>query len=146
MSLIDGNLNVIRANAEFTFKGTTANTDGTTSKVTLTGTLFLVPDGNDWKIEAFNINREENPTRHPRPPRRRRRPRHDQETLGGRPRAVRMDRRHGRRHDRQRHRRAGFAAVRAPAAHTPTTPRHSTATRRSSSCCWARTPGPASRR
>ena len=60
-SLIDGNLNVIRANAEFTFKGTTANTDGTTSKVTVTGTLFLVPDGNDWKIEAFHINREEKP-------------------------------------------------------------------------------------
>ena len=60
-SLIDGNLNVIRANAEFTFKGTTANTDGTTSKVTVTGTLFLVPDGNDWKIEAFHIDREEKP-------------------------------------------------------------------------------------
>lgn len=60
-SLIDGNLNVIRAAAEFTFKGTTANTDGTTSKVTVTGTLFLVPDGNDWKIESFHINREEKP-------------------------------------------------------------------------------------
>jgi hypothetical protein len=64
-SLIDGNLNVIRANAEFTFKGTTANTDGTTSKVTVTGTLFLVPDGNDWKIEAFHINREEKPHKAP---------------------------------------------------------------------------------
>jgi hypothetical protein len=61
MSLIDGNLNVIRANAQFTFKGTTANTDGTTSDVTVTGTLFLVPDGNDWKIEAFHINRQEKP-------------------------------------------------------------------------------------
>jgi len=60
-SLIDGNLNVIRAAAEFTFKGTTANADGTTSKVTVTGTLFLVPDGNDWKIESFHINREEKP-------------------------------------------------------------------------------------
>jgi hypothetical protein len=60
-SLIDGNLNVIRAAAEFTFKGTTANTDGTTSKVTVTGTLFLMPDGNDWKIESFHINRQEKP-------------------------------------------------------------------------------------
>ena len=64
-SLIDSNLNVIRANAEFTFKGTTANTDGTTSKVTVTGTLFFVPDGNDWKIEAFHINREEKPHKAP---------------------------------------------------------------------------------
>jgi hypothetical protein len=64
-SLIDGNLNVIRANAEFTFKGTTANTDGTTSKVTVTGTLFLVPDGNDWKIEAFHIDRQEKPHKAP---------------------------------------------------------------------------------
>jgi len=64
-SLIDGNLNVIRANAEFTFKGTTANTDGTTSKVTVTGTLFLVPDGNDWKIEACHIDRQEKPHKAP---------------------------------------------------------------------------------
>jgi hypothetical protein len=61
-ALIDGNLNVTRAAAEFTFKGTAANSDGTTSKVTVTGTLFFVPDGNgDWKIESFHINREENP-------------------------------------------------------------------------------------
>jgi hypothetical protein len=64
-SLIDSNLNVIRANAEFTFKGKTANTDGTTSSVTVTGTLFLVPDGNDWKIEAFHINRQEKPHKAP---------------------------------------------------------------------------------
>jgi hypothetical protein len=64
-SLIDGNLNVIRANAEFTFTGTAANTDGTSSKVTVTGTLFMVPDGNDWKIEAFRINRVEKPHKAP---------------------------------------------------------------------------------
>lgn len=62
-ALIDGNLNVTRAAADFTFKGTAANGDGTTrSKVTVTGTLFFVPDGNgDWKIESFHINREEKP-------------------------------------------------------------------------------------
>jgi hypothetical protein len=62
-ALIDGNLNVTRAAAELTFKGTAANSDGTTkSKVTVTGTLFFLPDGNgSWKIESFHINREEKP-------------------------------------------------------------------------------------
>jgi hypothetical protein len=61
-ALIDGNLAVTRAAAEFTFKGKAANSDGTSSKVTVTGTLFFVPDGNgDWKIESFHINREEQP-------------------------------------------------------------------------------------
>ena len=61
-ALIDGNLNVTRAAAEFTFKGTAASGDGTTkSKVTVTGTLFFVPDGDTWKIESFHIDREEKP-------------------------------------------------------------------------------------
>lgn len=61
-ALIDGNLNVTRAAAEFTFKGSAANGDSTTkSKVTVTGTLFFVPDGDNWKIESFHINREEKP-------------------------------------------------------------------------------------
>ena len=66
-ALIDGNLNVTRAAAEFTFKGTAANGDGTTkSKVTVTGTLFFVPDGNgDWKIESFHVDREEKPHKAP---------------------------------------------------------------------------------
>jgi hypothetical protein len=63
-ALIDGNLNVTRAAAEFTFKGTAANGDGTTkSKVTVSGTLFFVPDGDTWKIESFHINREEKPVK-----------------------------------------------------------------------------------
>jgi hypothetical protein len=66
-ALIDGNLNVTRAAAEFTFKGTAANSDGTTkSKVTVTGTLFFVPDGNGgWKIESFHVDREEKPHKAP---------------------------------------------------------------------------------
>jgi hypothetical protein len=64
-ALIDGNLNVVQAAAEFTFKGTAANSDGSSAKVTVTGTLFFVPDGNDWKIESFHINRVEQPRKAP---------------------------------------------------------------------------------
>jgi hypothetical protein len=66
-ALIDGNLNVTRAAAEFKFKGTAANGDGTTkSKITVTGTLFFVPDGSgNWKIESFHIDREEKPHKAP---------------------------------------------------------------------------------
>jgi hypothetical protein len=64
-ALIDGNLNVTRAAAEFTFKGKAANSDGTSSKVTVTGTLFFVPDGSDWKIESFHVNRVEQPHKAP---------------------------------------------------------------------------------
>jgi hypothetical protein len=64
-ALVDGNLNVVNAAAEFTFKGTAANSDGTKSAVTVTGTLFYVPDGNDWKIESFHITREEKPHKAP---------------------------------------------------------------------------------
>jgi hypothetical protein len=64
-ALIDGNYNVTRTAAEFTFKGTAANSDGTSSKVTVTGTLFYVPDGSDWKIESFHINRVEQPHKAP---------------------------------------------------------------------------------
>jgi hypothetical protein len=60
-ALVDGNLNAVQAAAEFTFKGTAANSDGTSSKVTVTGTLFFVPDGNDWKIQSFHVNRVEQP-------------------------------------------------------------------------------------
>jgi hypothetical protein len=64
-ALIDGNLNVTRAAAEFTFKGKAANSDGTSSKVTVTGTLFFVPVGSDWKIESFHIDRVEQPHKAP---------------------------------------------------------------------------------
>jgi hypothetical protein len=60
-SLIDSNYNAIRAAGELTFKAKAINTDGSTTKVTLTGTFFLVPDGGDWKIEAFDLDREDQP-------------------------------------------------------------------------------------
>ena len=60
-TLIDGNLDPIRALAQVTFKAKATNTDGTTTKITLTGTLFLVPDGDSWKIEAFDLDREMKP-------------------------------------------------------------------------------------
>jgi hypothetical protein len=60
-SLIDGNLDPIRALGEVTFKAKATNKDGTTTKVTLTGTFFLVPDGDTWKVEAFDLNREMKP-------------------------------------------------------------------------------------
>ena len=58
-TLIDGNLDPIRALGEIKFKAKATNTDGSTTKITLTGTFFLVPDGDGWKIEAFDLNREE---------------------------------------------------------------------------------------
>jgi hypothetical protein len=60
-TLIDGELNPIRALGEITFKAKATNTDGTTTKITLTGTFFLVPDGDTWKIEAFHLQREMKP-------------------------------------------------------------------------------------
>lgn len=60
-TLLDGQLNPIRALGEISFKARATNTDGTTTKITLTGTFFLVPDGDTWKIEGFRLNREEKP-------------------------------------------------------------------------------------
>jgi hypothetical protein len=60
-ALIDANYNAIRALGELTFKAKATNTDGSTTKITLTGTFFLVPDGGNWKIEAFDLDREDKP-------------------------------------------------------------------------------------
>jgi len=60
-TLLDGQINPIRALGEITFEAMATNTDGSMTKITLTGTFFLVPDGNDWKIEGFRLNREEKP-------------------------------------------------------------------------------------
>lgn len=58
-TLLDGNLDPIRALGEITFKARATNDDGSATKITLNGTFFLVPDGDGWKIEAFDLKREE---------------------------------------------------------------------------------------
>lgn len=58
-TLLDGNIQAIRALGELQFKAKATNDDGSTTKITLTGTIFLVPDGDHWKIEAFDLDREE---------------------------------------------------------------------------------------
>jgi hypothetical protein len=60
-TLLDENTQAIRAYGEFSFKAKASNEDGSSSKIELTGTFFLVPDGGDWKIEAFHLSRSEAP-------------------------------------------------------------------------------------
>jgi len=60
-SLTDGNAKVIRAMAQPWFSAIAANDDGTFTEISVTGTLFLVHDGDEWKIEAFSLNREMKP-------------------------------------------------------------------------------------
>lgn len=64
-ALTDTNAGVIRAMAEPWFNAIAANHDGTFTDISVTGTLFLVKDGNDWKIEAFSLNRELQPGKAP---------------------------------------------------------------------------------
>ena len=60
-ALTDANAGVIRSMAQPWFHAIAANDDGTFTDITVTGTLFLVQDGNDWKIESFSLNREIEP-------------------------------------------------------------------------------------
>jgi hypothetical protein len=60
-ALTDANAGVIRAMAQPWFHAIAVNKDGTFTDITVTGTLFLVQDGNDWKIESFSLNREMEP-------------------------------------------------------------------------------------
>jgi hypothetical protein len=60
-TLLDGNAQAIRAYGEFTFKAKASNEDGTSSKIELSGTFFLVPDNGNWKIEFFHLSRQEKP-------------------------------------------------------------------------------------
>lgn len=59
--LTDADGNVTRAMAQPTFAALAANEDGTYTDITVTGTLFLVPTGDGWRIEAFGLNREQKP-------------------------------------------------------------------------------------
>jgi hypothetical protein len=61
VALTDGDANATRAMADFNFSGKATLDDGSSAKVTVTGTLFFVPDGNSWKIEAFDVRREIKP-------------------------------------------------------------------------------------
>ena len=65
VTLTDGKGDALRALAEPEFTAIATHTDGTYSKITVTGTLFFVHDGNDWKIEAFSLNRDEKPVEAP---------------------------------------------------------------------------------
>ncbi len=65
VTLTDGKGDALRALAEPEFVAIATHTDGTYSKITVTGTLFFVHDGNDWKIEAFSLNRDEKPVEAP---------------------------------------------------------------------------------
>ena len=65
VTLTDGKGDPLRAMAEPEFVAIATHTDGTYSKITVTGTLFFVRDGNDWKIEAFSLNRDEKPVEAP---------------------------------------------------------------------------------
>jgi hypothetical protein len=61
VAMTDGNAAAIRSMATFEFTGKANQSDGTVAKVTVTGTLFFVPEGNDWRIEAFSVQREIKP-------------------------------------------------------------------------------------
>lgn len=65
VTLTDGKGDPLRAMAQPEFTAIATHTDGTYSKITVTGTLFFVQDGNDWKIEAFSLNRDEKPVEAP---------------------------------------------------------------------------------
>jgi hypothetical protein len=59
--LMDGDANAIRAMAQPTFVALATNDDGTYTKIKVIGTVFLVHEDNEWKIEAFDLNRTEEP-------------------------------------------------------------------------------------
>ena len=65
ITLTDGHGDALRALAEPEFTAIATHTDGTYSKITVTGTLFFVQDGSDWKIEGFSLNRDEKPAEAP---------------------------------------------------------------------------------
>lgn len=49
----------LRASAKLEFMAIAEHTDGTFSRIMINGTFFLVPDGNDWKVEAYRAARLE---------------------------------------------------------------------------------------
>jgi len=59
--LTDGKGNAVRASAQLSFAGFATHSDGTYSKIEVTGTAIFVQDGGTWKIEAYRLNRSEKP-------------------------------------------------------------------------------------
>jgi hypothetical protein len=63
--LVNAKGDTLRAFAKTIFAATANLDDGTFTKLTVTGSFFLVQDGDTWKIESFNVNRVEKPTKAP---------------------------------------------------------------------------------
>jgi hypothetical protein len=63
--LTDGQAKPLHAMAAPTFAAIAANDDGTFTRITVTGVFFLIHDGDDWKISAFDLDRTEEPTKAP---------------------------------------------------------------------------------
>jgi len=57
----------VRASARLTFNGLATHDDGTFSAITVTGTAIFVKDGDEWKIEAYNLKRSEKQAQSPAP-------------------------------------------------------------------------------
>jgi hypothetical protein len=64
-ALVTAKDDVLRAFAKTTFVATASHDDGTFTRLTVTGSFFLVKDGDTWKIESFDVNRVEKPTKAP---------------------------------------------------------------------------------
>jgi hypothetical protein len=71
----DGNLTVkvlttakgeaLQAYAKTSFVATATHTDGSFTKITVTGSFFLTKDGDTWKIQSFDVSRAEKATKAP---------------------------------------------------------------------------------
>jgi hypothetical protein len=57
--LTNGKGDALQAFAKTTFVATATHTDGSFSKITVTGSFFLTKDGSAWKIQSFDVNRAE---------------------------------------------------------------------------------------
>jgi hypothetical protein len=55
----------LQAFAKTSFVATATHTDGSFTKITVTGSFFLAKDGDTWKIQSFDVNRAEKATRAP---------------------------------------------------------------------------------
>jgi hypothetical protein len=63
--LTNGNGDALRAFGGTTFVATATHKDGSFTKITVTGSFFLVKDGDTWKVESFDVNRSEKATKAP---------------------------------------------------------------------------------